>query len=101
MPQEVGPNGSPVPFVGTLTCGSAVAAAEALVGPDPAVTSIEFAYGFYCPPGYFCVLSAPNEGHVVFHRQTPRPDLVVDVRSDDTGKVTAFDPRMIPTPAPS
>ena len=48
-------SGSPIPV--TLTCENAVAAAEAVVGPDPAIAYIEFNYVRWCPPGYFCAMS--------------------------------------------
>lgn len=92
-------NGSPVPIVVTLSCENAVAAAKAVVGPDPTVTYIEFAYGPWCPPGVFCALSLPNTGHVVFHRKGLLPDLLVGVRADKAGKVTATDATPLPSPA--
>ncbi len=61
------------PIAITLTCENAVAAAKAVVGPDPAVAYIEFAFGSWCPPGTFRALSLPNTGHVVFHRKGPAP----------------------------
>ena len=90
--------GSPIPV--TLTCEAAVAAARALAGPGVVADRIEFAYGYYCPPGYFCVASGPNEGHVIFRRPAPGPDLVVQVSADPAGRVTAQGPVPVPTPSP-
>ena len=89
------------PIVSTLTCEAAVAAARKLVGADPAVTSIEFAFGAWCPPGWFCALELPNTGHVVLHRDGHLPDLRVVVVADEAGKVTATGPFAMPTPSPS
>ena len=94
-------NGSQVPIAITLTCENAVAAAKAVVGPDPAVAYIEFAFGSWCPPGTFCALSLPNTGHVVFHRKGLLPDLLVGVTADATGQVTATEPTPLPSPSPS
>jgi hypothetical protein len=96
---ETDAHGSPVPIVITLTCENAVAAAKQHVGPDPAVVSIEFGYGWWCPPGFFCVMSPPNAGHVIFHTRGRRPDIVVSVKADAAGRVTAFDQRPLPSPA--
>jgi hypothetical protein len=79
----------------TLTCDQAVAAAKARLGPDPAVYSIEFGYGAWCPPNRFCVISLPNSGHVVFHRKGGLPDILVMVSVDDAGKVTAAAPHQL------
>ncbi len=94
-------NGSQVPIAITLTCENGVAAAKAVVGPDPAVADIEFAFGAWCPPGAFCALTLPNTGHVVFHRKGPLPDLLVRVTADGAGKVTATQPTALPSPSPS
>lgn len=94
-------NGSQVPIVITLTCENAVAAAKAVVGPDQAVAYIEFAFGYWCPPGAYCALSLPNTGHVVFHRKGLLPNLLVGVTADDAGKVTATQPTPFPSPSPS
>jgi hypothetical protein len=81
----------------TLTCENAVAAAKAVVGPDRAVTSIEFRFGTWCPPDHPCLLMAVlNGGYVIFHREGPLPDLVVIVRADQAGKVTASDASIVP-----
>ena len=102
--REVGPTGSLLPVVITLTCQRAVAAAEALVGAVRDVASIEFAYGPWCPPGAFCALILPNTGHVIFRLRGSQTDLLVDVSADASGKVTASAPIPIPSasaPAPS
>jgi hypothetical protein len=88
-----------VPIAITLTCGNAVAAARDLVGPDLGIAYIEFGFGWWCPPGFFCAMSPPNVGHVIFHTRGRRPDIVVSVRADDAGRVTAFDQRPLPSPA--
>ena len=97
--REVGPDGSLVPVVITLTCDRAVAAAREVVGPDREVESIEFGYGPWCPPGAFCALIQPNTGHIVFRIRESQLDLVVNVRSDASGRVTASAPLAIPSPA--
>lgn len=91
--------GSQVPIIITLTCEAAVAAAKDLVGPDPAIAYIEFHFGFWCPPGAFCAMSQPNTGHVIFHTKGRRSDILVSVKADDAGKVTAFVQRPLPSPA--
>ena len=92
-PTETYPPASPNPtprFLITLTCENAVAAAKAVVGPDTTVTSIEFRFGQWCPAGQPCLLIAVlNGGYVLFHRKSGLPDLVVVVRADEAGKVTA------------
>jgi hypothetical protein len=93
--------GSQVPLAPTLSCDKAVAAAKVALGGDPAVYSIEFGYGPWCPPGAFCVLSLPNSGHVVFHRSGHLPDILVAVTADDAGNVTAAALRPLPTASPS
>jgi hypothetical protein len=94
-------NSSQVPIVITLTCENAVAAAEAVVGLQPAVAYIEFAFGYWCPPGAFCAASLPNTGYVVFHRKGRLPDLLVAVTADETGKARATEPTPLPLPLPS
>jgi hypothetical protein len=89
--------GSPIPV--RLTCENAVAAAEAVVGPDPAIAYIEFDFGRWCPSGYFCALSTMNDGHVIFHVKGLRPDILVQVRADEAGKVTAASPQPMPSPS--
>jgi hypothetical protein len=89
--------GSPIPV--TLTCENAVDAAEAVVGADPDITSIEFDYRRWCPPGFFCVLSGLNDGHVIFHMDGPGPDIVVSVVADKAGAVSASSPQPLPSPS--
>jgi len=89
--------GSPIPV--TLTCQSAVAAAEAVVGADPGITYIEFDYRRWCPPGYFCVASGLNDGHVIFHVKGRGPDILVTVVADKAGTVTASSPQPLPSPS--
>jgi len=91
------PSGSPIPV--TLTCQNAVAAAEALVGADPGITYIEFDYRRWCPPGYFCVASGLNDGHVIFHVKGRGPDILVTVVADKAGTVTASSPQPMPSPS--
>ena len=91
------PSGSPIPV--TLTCENAVAAAKAVVAPDPAIAYIEFDYGRWCPPGFFCVMSTMNDGHVIFHVNGLRPDILVQVVADEAGRVTASSPQPMPSPS--
>jgi hypothetical protein len=82
----------------TLTCENAVAAAKAVVGPDTTVTSIEFKFGQWCPPGYPCLMMLRlNAGYVLFHRRSGLPDLVVIVAADQAGKVTASGASIVPS----
>jgi hypothetical protein len=93
----------PNPNIGpiTLTCENAVAAARAVVGPDPAVTSIEFYRGHWCQPDRPCLaIAVLNGGYVIFRRPTV-VDLVVVVRADKDGKVTAEKPVPIMDPGAS
>jgi hypothetical protein len=85
----------------TLTCENGVAAAKAVVGPNPTVVSIEFGWGRWCPPGAACIPFIPNEGWVIFHRSDGLPDLLVSVTADASGKVTAAAPTPLPVPSPS
>ena len=91
-------SGSPIPV--TLTCQNAVAAAEALVGADPGIVSIEFDYLRWCPPGFYCALSGLNDGHVIFHIAGLGPDILVDVVADKAGRVSASSPQLLPSPSP-
>jgi len=90
-------SGSPIPV--TLTCENAVAAAKAVVGPDAAIASIEFDYFRWCPRGDFCVMSTWNDGRVIFHVKGLRPDILVDVVADESGRVTASSPQPMLPPA--
>jgi hypothetical protein len=83
----------------TLTCENGVAAAEAVVRPDLAIAYIEFRFGYWCPPGYYCALPFWNDGHVIFHVKGQRPDLLVQVSADEDGRVTAESPQPMPTPS--
>jgi hypothetical protein len=89
--------GSPIPV--TLTCENAVAAAEAVVVPDPGIAYIEFDYLRYCPPGMFCTWSGFNDGHVIFRAKGRRPDILVNVHADEAGRVTASSPQPLPSPS--
>jgi hypothetical protein len=90
-------HGSEVPISITLTCENAVAAAKASAGPQPATELIEFSYGHWCQPGFFCALALPNTGHVIFRRTGTLPDLLVGVTADAVGKVTATAPGLLPS----
>ena len=82
-----------------MTCENAIAAARALVGPDLAgPISIEFHWGGWCPPYARCAASGPNTGHVIFRVKVPGPDILVSVKADEAGKVTASD--LLPLPSP-
>jgi hypothetical protein len=76
-----------------------VAAAKAVVGPDPGIAYIEFDYRRWCPPGYFCTYSGLNDGHVIFHVTGQRPDILVTVVADKAGTVTASSPQPLPSPS--
>jgi hypothetical protein len=89
-------SGSPIPV--TLTCDKAVAAAEAALGPDPGIASIEFHYRYLCPPGNFCVVTTENDGHVIFHLTRRRPDIVVQIHTDQSGRVIASSPQPVRSP---
>jgi hypothetical protein len=92
-------SGSPIPVA--LTCANAVTAAEAAVGPDPDISSIEFHYFFFCPPGVYCAIKTANDGHVIFHLSGLRPDILVQVHVDEEGGgVTASSPQPYPSPSP-
>lgn len=50
----------------TPTCESAVQAALVeLAHVDGRISALDFRYGMFCPPGYYCVLALPPFGHVV------------------------------------
>ena len=99
----------PSAFQSTLTCENAIAAAKAVVGLNPSVTSIEFYAGLWCSAGRPCPMTfVPNAGYVIFQREDPLPDLVVGVKADQAGTVTASDaspiswsPTHAPTPSPA
>ncbi|TMB55960.1 MAG: hypothetical protein E6J47_06010 [Chloroflexi bacterium] len=90
-------SGSPIPV--TLMCDNAVAAAEAAVGADPGITSIEFHYFFWCRPGVYCSITTANNGHVIFHLTGLRPDILVQVWVDEAGGVAASSPQPFPSPS--
>jgi hypothetical protein len=90
-------SGSPIPV--TLTCANVVAAAETAVGPDPGITSIEFHYFFWCPPGRYCAITTANDSHVIFHLTGRRPDILVQVHVGEAGRVTASSPQPLPSPS--
>jgi len=90
---RVDASGSQAPVLITLTCENAVAAATKLVGPNWPITSVDFHFGGYCPPNASCILSPPNWGHVIFRMTDPKSDMVVSVRADAAGMVTAINPR--------
>jgi hypothetical protein len=92
---------TPPPNIGpiTLTCENAVAAARAVFGVDPAVTAIEFYRGLWCQPDAPCpAMAVLNGGYVIFRRPT-QSDLVVVVKADKDGMVTADKP--VPIHGPS
>jgi hypothetical protein len=91
-------HGSPIPIL--LTCENAVAAAEAFLGADPDIVSVEFGYRWWCPRDRLCAASLPNGGHVIFHLGGRKPDVVVSVSADAAGRVTAYGPEELPSPNP-
>jgi hypothetical protein len=96
-PAATDASGSPIPHA--LTCENAVAAAETVVGPVSGIAYIEFRYGYWCPPGRYCAITTDNDGHVIFHMNGLRPDLIVQVHVDDAGQVTASSPEPLPSPS--
>jgi hypothetical protein len=95
-------NGAPDPSVHPMACEAAVAAAQAAVGPDPSIDYIEFEYGHGCPPNVYCITEPPHIGYVVYHMkcESHRADVVVNVTSDEEGKVTVSDSRVLASPSP-
>jgi hypothetical protein len=95
-------HGSLVPMVLPIDCKAAVAVAEAVVGEVPAVDSIEYGLGTWCPPGANCPAVIPTMGHVIFHRcsdgSCDLPDLLVGVRAQNDGSVTALAAQAMPGP---
>jgi hypothetical protein len=87
-----------------LSCDAAVAAAIQLLPSDHAmIRSILFGYG--CPPKWRCrVVPIPEggqqQGYVLFYLagSGPQDDLVVRVKADAQGDITAADP--VPYPPP-
>jgi hypothetical protein len=80
--------GNEIP-VEPLRCRAAVrAAVAALPTTHPGVRAIEFHYGGYCPPGYYCSLPVPTQGYVVFRMVEPAADLWVQVAGTWTARVT-------------
>jgi hypothetical protein len=77
-----------------LTCEAAVDAAFAAlpaVAGGPAVgeiTSIQFGFGRYCPPGERCLIEVPNgDGFVVFVLRDG-PSYLASVQAGQTGAVS-------------
>jgi hypothetical protein len=100
-----GQGGTPVPIL--LACDKAVAEAFARLpasvggsfGDD--ITSIEFHYGRYCPPGWRCgpFFGQGDVGFVVFGLANGDSWLVA-VDSDPTGRVSVTDIEPTPTHPP-
>jgi hypothetical protein len=44
-------------------------------------------------------MSTWNDGHVIFHMNGLRPDILVDVVADESGRVTASSPQPMPSPS--
>jgi hypothetical protein len=70
-----------------LTCSAAVAAVRSALGSRAAnVTSYDFAYGFYCPPGQYCKVPIPANGFVIV-TFTNDATVVAIVKAADDGSV--------------
>ena len=86
-----------------LGCAAAVDAALRARPADevPLVTSIEFKHGWYCPPGYFCVLTTwSTDGHVFLREAAPGHDVVVDVQAAKDGSVVVLSMKPLSSPSP-
>jgi hypothetical protein len=44
-------------------------------------------------------MSAFNDSRVIFHMKSRRPDILVEVRADEAGRVTAWSPQPLPSPS--
>ena len=81
----------------TLTCTDAVLAAiAALPVIHPSITTIEFFYGSWCPPGEGCQASRPAKGYVVFSFIVGSPQIVKVAERPNVGVVTIGAARPFP-----
>ncbi len=82
-----------------LTCDDAIGVAlGADQGASP-ITSIEFAYGWYCGNGTFCPLTTAFNGHVIIRHEVASQDLVVVVRARADGGLEMVDSGPLVPPA--
>lgn len=85
----------------TPTCEAAVQVALAeLAHVDRRVAALDFRYGSFCPPGYYCVLNLPPLGHVVA-TLADGARFVVNVRGEPDGQITVIGVRLFPTTEPA
>lgn len=102
-----GENGTPIPIV--LKCDQAVAAATGALPVAMAgraggnITSIDFGYGRYCPPGWRCgAFASKGELGFVLFGFTDGSSWLVSVKADQSGVVSATDSGPTPTsPVPA
>src|SRR5258708_11992569 len=93
-----GNNGLNVPVPG---CQQAVETALAALPVDhPAIKSIWFRYGYYCPPGHFCPLALPPAAHVIV-TYADGTELVVSILGEASGALTITNVAPIPTDEPT
>jgi hypothetical protein len=82
-------------------CDRAVEAAlAALSNVHPAIASISFRYGHYCPPGYYCALALPPAAHVIV-TYADGGQTVISMIGEQSGDVTVTNVEPIPTDDPS
>lgn len=101
-----GENGTPIPIA--LQCDKAVAEAMRAVPPAMAgsaggnITSIDFGYGRYCPPGWRCgPFAGQGELGFVLFGFADGSSWLVSVRADPSGVVSVADSGPTPTRPPS
>lgn len=81
----------------SLSCGTAIAAATAMLAPNhPAIERAEFRWGGLCPPGAPCVPPRGDQGIVIFSF-TRDPSSFVYVTAAPGGAVTASSPAPYPS----
>lgn len=82
-------------------CDRAVTAAlAALPAAHPAVMSISFRYGHYCPPGYYCALQLPPAAHVIV-THIDGSQMLISVLGHESGNVTVTEIEPIASDAPA
>lgn len=81
----------------SLTCGSAIAAAVAVLAPaHPSIVGEEFRFGGLCPPGAPCVPPVADQGIVIFDFASG-PSLFVYVGAGAGGIVAEGSPAPYPS----
>lgn len=100
-PTIVFDDGTPIPIV--LTCDRAIAAAVAAIplGHDR-VTSLDFGYGRYCPPGWRCGPPA-GTGDIgfVIVEMADTPTILVTVEAGPSGNIASTHVGPLPTRPPT